>query len=201
MKKYFLILMGIMLIGIASAQGLYYELEIQYDSETVEIGDVDVIFSHDLLENMVNEIYFKTYSLSIIGDEVKKITFGFTNKQVYDEIDRSSDSEEFVSGGLEELENGTFFVYAPYDEKGKTIIIYDERGMEITQKEIKSLSNVDGDNREKESEQGNEEEQSEIAPAEKVQSISDYFYWIIGFVLLLLIGIVIYLLQSRKKKR
>ncbi|MEN9626126.1 MAG: hypothetical protein RL557_454 [archaeon] len=190
-----------MLIGIASAQGLYYELEIQYDSETVEIGDVDVIFSHDLLENMVNEIYFKTYSLSIIGDEVKKITFGFTNKQVYDEIDRSSDSEEFVSGGLEELENGTFFVYAPYDEKGKTIIIYDERGMEITQKEIKSLSNVDGDNREKESEQGNEEEQSEIAPAEKVQSISDYFYWIIGFVLLLLIGIVIYLLQSRKKKR
>ena len=88
-----------------SAKGLYYAIDMDYDNGNINIKNIDVVFSNEDLANVVNERYFKTYSLKIIDDNGRKevILFGILNKLFYDVALENYD--ELVSGGMQEFDN------------------------------------------------------------------------------------------------
>ncbi len=195
----------LLFIGFVNAE-LYYSLDVYYDNGNIKIRNVDVVFSNEPLENIINEKYFKTYNLEVIDinrDKKEAIAFGVLNKFFYDSVNASG---EIVLGGLQELENVSFIVYAPYHDTGKEIIIYDENGNKISEKDVSSFSKIIIEELGKED--GKEEEDSKVQEVKKsvfdIKKIINYKYLILGVILVILLLILIYLINQPsqlKKKR
>ena len=177
-------------IQLSSAQGLYYAVDLYYDRGTVAIIDSEVIFSNEDLENVVNERYFATYMLEIIDGNGKKqmIPFGIVNKGFYDVAKENSD--ELVSGGLQEFDNATLRVYVPYYDDVQEIIIYDDN------KKLVARSSL-GDFSPKQIEDINP---SRDLPSQRVNKRTYAPYLIIGIIVIICIAFYFYPKKIRRRK-
>ena len=138
-KELLLLVMCIFLINLVSAN-IYYNIELEYESEVVEIKKMDIEFSQYELGNYVSED-FEVYSAEIKNSEevLEKTEFLIPNLEINESWD---DAGNYISGEIVELDNVMFNIYIPFNENADSIVIYNENKEEITRKDISEYSKV-----------------------------------------------------------
>lgn len=184
--------------SLVSTQGLYYAIEVTSDQGTIKINDVEVIFSQKSLENIVNDHYFRTYSLGIYNGEHQRketLEFGFINLAVSD----VRVGEEFVAGESIRLSNVSFVVYAPYHDDGQEIIMYDEEGQRITQKNVNEFSRITREEPNNAKEEKNSQRDAR-GTALKKNNLRQYSF-AYGLILIVVIIVLYALLRRTSQKK
>ena len=180
------------IIGFVHAE-LYYVFDVEYDNGDIKLENVEVEFSNLELENILNDFYFDTYRVDLIGlnnEVLDEVEFGILNKEFYDTENSSGD---MIDGGFVERDKVDFEVFAHYYENVNRIIFYDESGEEKGREDVSYLSKekiVGGD---------------EIKDEKDVVNIRDIeaedgknlIYWLIGIILLIIL--IYFVLRKRKK--
>ena len=139
MKKIIFCLMVLMMFSFIAGQGFneYYKIELNYDKGELKLINLDIEFSDTLIEN-----YFGFYLAKVISyknESLNSTFFDVPNKILYDEVDENG---TFVGGGLLELDEINFTIYAPYYENAKEIIIYNGNLTEKLRIDVSMYSKV-----------------------------------------------------------
>ncbi|MFA5856992.1 MAG: hypothetical protein WC867_06535 [Candidatus Pacearchaeota archaeon] len=135
MKKYLFLFLGLILINLVSASNLYYNITYIFDKNDIEIKSVNVIYSSSYIPLDEGELIVKIKAGEKTLSEYK---FNVPNQLFYDEISEE-ENESLIDGGFIELQNGTFNIMVPYNEKGDNIKTYFEN-KEVANYEIKDFS-------------------------------------------------------------
>lgn len=182
------ILIIISLTGSVSAMPLYYKINLSYDKGNIEIKNIDIIFSQQELENNIGDYKIKIFDLN----DIKKYESNFyiPNKRAYDEIDESGN---MIGGGIEELDNVSFYVYVPYYKNAKDIIVYDMDSKELNKKDIGKLSKDVVNN-----ENVGEQEKGVENEVQKTSSQTNFWYYILGILVILLIVVIGYVVLRKR---
>ena len=193
MKKLLFIAIIFLLAHVVHAEGLYYAISLESHNETMVITHVDVVFSHEVLKNIVNEQYFRTYTLNVYNKEQQKkesIEFGLVNLVITD-----AGGEDLSEGQALRLTDNSFIVYAPYVEDGDTIVIYNEEGTRAAQKDVRIFSHQRGEVA------GENKEDSTTGQNPRSSENEIRYSFIYGIIFVIVILLLFLLLIKRTEKK
>lgn len=190
MKKLIFILLIIYVLGFVAGQSFqeYYKLDLNSNKGEFELINLDIELSDTSIQN-----YFGFYLAEVIDYKNETLNwtyFNIPNKIFYDTIDENG---TINGGGLLELDEINFTIYAPYYENANQIIIYDENLTEKLRIDVSMFSKKELIEKEKVG-----EEKKEIITKEKIsgeeKTLIEKFaknWWILVAILLILIIILI----------
>ncbi|MDP2673052.1 MAG: hypothetical protein Q8O84_04535 [Nanoarchaeota archaeon] len=188
----FLILL-ISLSFIAGVQSFqeYYKIDLNYNKGEFSLNNLNIELSDTKLGN-----HFGIYLVKVINlknQTLNSTFFNVPNKILYDNIDENG---TINGGGLLELDEVNFTIYAPYYENANEILIYDENLTEKLRVDVRMYSKFSKDELKKETltkdEQLTKEEKAEFEKeAEPFIEKLAKNWWILVAILLILIIILI----------
>ncbi|MDP2926288.1 MAG: hypothetical protein Q8N99_07965 [Nanoarchaeota archaeon] len=223
-KKYFFILTLFLFINIASANPLYYKVNLYYDKGEIKINSWEIVFSNTELKNLYNPNYFDNYSiiLSSSNQKLENIKFSAPNIMIYETVDENGK----INGSfIKKIENKSFFIYVPYHQNSNELIVYKDDS-ELARKDVsmyskETLTGIKDDRdshgcsisagyswcaekqkciRTWEEECYKEDDFKDTKSRSLLGNISDY-WWILFVLLMILILILIYTLKKPVKKK
>ncbi|MEN9626637.1 MAG: hypothetical protein RL557_965 [archaeon] len=170
-------------VTVAAAQSsFYYEITVHYDNHSeqyLRIESVNIIFSAVPLKEENGNFLLKVQDKETVYSEGR---FYIPNALAADSID--PESGEFTEGEIVFLDNTTFTVYAPYHAAATTIAMYNGDNLLDEENVLRFSKNVIKND-------------SYIPPVPNDAPVSDVhqknYYLIIGFIVILLIGLIILL--------
>lgn len=203
MKKHILILMlGMVLISCVSAHQTYYRLDLNYSYEDIDISNLDIELSEDLVYS------YGDYFVEVVGYEVLNMTFfDVPNKILWDGVDEETGEISF--GGEDILDEVDFEIYVPYYENAKEIIIYDGDLNELDRIDVSMFSRDYREVSEEEIEKVEKKNVSEgeiVRPEKKVSEekvsyieMAKKYWWVLVIVFVVLLLKLIWDLSAKKK--
>lgn len=196
-KTKIVILQIIFLIGEIYAQGLYYEVDMFYDKETINIKNVKVILSQSNIEQFYDSFIYNQSGLLKLIDlndkEIQSINFGIPNFEFFDTINESG---EHINGGKIIYDNVSFKLYIPHNENANFIFIYDNKGELLDKKDIsfysKNYKNILDEKKDK--------EKIKEDNLSKFSKLPQNTMMVLLITLFILISILIISMNKKKKK-
>ncbi len=188
-RKLFFTIMLVLILPLVVASPFYYEIEVKYnfndEINPIEILSVNVVYSQSDL--VIDEGEAKLVLEDGDGEVIDDVKF-FVPDQIHSETINEV-SGELEKGEVVYQDEGVFLLYAPYDERATSFIIYDIEGSEFLSKDIGEFAKVDLG-------EGDEEENvMEDIGGDKSDNFWAYFLF---FVIILIVFVVIFLFLRRK---
>ncbi len=186
MKKIIFLIALFMIIGAVDAfvePKIYYKVSMEYNNPDVKIKNIDIEFSREEIKNS-----FGFYSASLAdleGKTIEKSFFSIPKQALAENFDENG---EAVFGEMIEINKSEFEIYIPYNEKAKTIEIYNESLDMIGEMSIAEYSK-----------KTKEEVKTPVARYEEKDDKKNYWGWLI-LVMVIVFTIIIYYLFIKLKK-
>jgi len=201
MKIWMLVILMVMCVGLVSAGNLYYNVEVYYEDEGMEIRGVGIETYTWKMYNFHKAERLGTNLLRVVssGNEVlDEEEFSVPTIVAIDEFD---EDDLFATGGeIIEVDNVSFNVYVPYYSEGRELVVYGIDGGEVARKDVGEFSKVGvvGDD---EVDKLNSEADERIDTRDEgvVEGLKSYWYLIV--ILVVLILVLVWVLGGKGKKR
>ena len=200
-----LILIGLMLlISFATLQATiepntYYEVSLEYSENQISIKNIEIIIDYREPGNFPGDLISQV--LDSKGEVLEEINFEIQNILIYDTID--PETGEIAGGGTEDVSEGEFIIYLPYDKHGTEIKILNEKGDKILSKDVSYYSEtnvVDSPEKIESGEDPSERETSARRYTEEKGSFKDVLSdnsWVLILIFVGLLVIFIYFLNKK----
>jgi len=187
-KQIITIIVSLFLINLVSA-GLYYNVNMHYANNSLNINSVKVIFSDDSAFNSGDYILRTIDNKGYILEENK---FHIPNKIIYD---YANEGENFSKSEIQELKEVDFNIYIPYYENAKEIVI-SKNANEVIKYNVQEYNRINIQETEKLKEKIQEQEE---ADKPKITSEDKTLNIILIIIAVVLAIAVVYSVLVRKK--
>lgn len=184
----------------------YYEIDLTYVNPNVTVNEVNVIFSNKEIVNSPG-----TYLVRVLGYDNNELELDIFNIESVI-IAEGSEEESGFGGKTIVLDRLDFKIYVPYNEKGKTIVLYDPLEKELARVDVSMISkdivkdiedyktNIVKEGNNVNSNEDDNTDKNEVYVDDNTSNRDMKWIIILSIAVLILVGILIYLLIKKKKK-